>query len=136
MPLPNDPLSGDHFNTQGYLSNIKLPITSNNYVGRIDHDFGEKWRFMASYRDYRFVQLTTSQVDIGGALPGDTLGQPASRALRPQVPSYWVAGLTTNVTPNITNDFHFSYLRNFWQWGTSAAPPQLAGTRWRPRNRR
>ncbi|MBS1857876.1 MAG: carboxypeptidase regulatory-like domain-containing protein [Acidobacteria bacterium] len=127
MPLPNDPLAGDHFNTQGYLSNIALPQHSNNYVSRIDHDFSEKWRFMASYRYYRFVKLGTQQVDIGGALPGDTLGTPAARAVRPQVPSFWVAGLTTNVTPTITNDFRFSYLRNFWQWGSSSGPAQLPG---------
>jgi len=127
MPLPNDPLSGDHFNTQGYLSTISTPITSNNYVGRIDHDFSDKWRFMASYRDFKFVRLGTQQVDIGGGLPGDKLGVPTALAVRPQQPSYWVAGLTTNVTSTTTNDFHFSYLRNFWQWGTAAAPPQLPG---------
>jgi hypothetical protein len=131
MPLPNDPIysgsGSDHFNTQGYLSNIALPKHSNSYVARIDHDFSDKWRFMTSYRAYRFVQLGTQQVDIGGALPGDTLGQPAARAVRPQVPSYFVAGLTTNITPTTSNDFRFSYLRNFWQWGSSAAPPQLPG---------
>ncbi len=127
MPLPNNPLGGDHFNTQGFRSTVALPLHSNNYVARIDHDFGDKWRFMASYRYYRFVRLTTSQVDIGGGLPGDTLGTPASQAVRPQIPSYWVAGVTTNITPTMTNDFRFSYLRNFWQWATAAAPPQLPG---------
>src|ERR1019366_10635860 len=72
-------------------------------------------------------KLGTQQVDIGGALPGDTLGTPTARAVRPQVPSYWVAALTTNITPTTNNDFRFSYVRNFWQWGTSAAPPQLPG---------
>lgn len=127
MPLANNPSAGDHFNTQGFLSTIATPQTSNFYVGRIDHDFGEKNRLMMSYRDYRFVRVTTSQVDIGGALPGDALGVPAARSTRPQVPSYWVAGLTTNISPTMTNDFRFSYLRNFWQWGSSTAPPQLAG---------
>ena len=28
----------------------------------------------------------------------------------------WAAGLTTNITSNITNDFHYSFLRNWWQW--------------------
>jgi hypothetical protein len=37
------------------------------------------------------------------------------------------AGLTTNVTSNLTNDFHYSYTRNFWQWLTAAAPVQIAG---------
>ena len=127
MPLPNTATGGDHYNTLNFQGVVATPITSNQYTGRIDHDFGDRWHFMASYRDFRFVKLGTQQVDIGGALGGDTLGTPAALAVRPQQPSYWVTGLTTNVTPTITNDFRFSYLRNFWQWGSSAAPPQLAG---------
>ena len=127
MPLPNTTTGGDHFNTLNFQGVASLPITSNQYTGRIDHDFSDKWHFMASYRDYKFVKLGTQQVDIGGALPGDTLGTPAARAVRPQQPSYWVTGITTNITPTTTNDFRFSYLRNFWQWGSSAAPPQLPG---------
>jgi hypothetical protein len=48
-------------------------------------------------------------------------------APRTQTPSLYVAGLTTVLSPNATNNFTFSYLRNFWQWGTVGAPPQLAG---------
>ena len=35
-------------------------------VGRIDHDFSDKWRFMSSYRYYSFTQLVSTQVDVGG----------------------------------------------------------------------
>jgi len=127
MPAPNDPTSGDTHNTQGYLSTIGEPQTSNFYVGRVDHDFGDKWRLFTSYRYYAYNQLTTNQVDVGGVLPGDTFGQFAARAPRPQKPDYIVGGISTSVTPSTTNDFHFSYLKNWWQWATSAAPPQLAG---------
>lgn len=131
LPLPNDPIyasnGADLYNVQGFLSTIRAPLTSNSYVGRIDHDFGEKWRFMASYRSLRLVSLTTNQVDIGGVLPGDTLGQPAAVAPRDQVPSFYVAGLTTTINPTTTNSFIFNYTRNFWQWGSANAPPQLAG---------
>ena len=41
MPLENNPLGGDTFNTQSYLGSIRAPLTTNNYVGRIDHDFTE-----------------------------------------------------------------------------------------------
>ena len=74
---------------------------------------------------YKFSQLTTNQVDIGGAISGDTFGQATALAPRPQKPSYYVAGLTTNITSNLTNDFHYDYLRNFWQWVTDAAQPQF-----------
>ncbi|HEX4594573.1 MAG TPA: carboxypeptidase regulatory-like domain-containing protein [Bryobacteraceae bacterium] len=136
MPLPNDPTFSngnssaglvDGNNAQGYLGNLALPQTSNFIVGRIDHDFGEKWKFMSSYRYYSFSQLVQTQVDIGGLLSGATQGQYKSFAPRPVKPSYWVGGLTTTLTPNLTNDFRFSYLRNFWQWSTQAGPPQFAG---------
>ena len=70
MPLPNNPLGGDEYNTQGFLATIRLPQTSNSYVGRIDHDFSDKWHWYGTYRDVRFVNLTNNQVDIGGVLPG------------------------------------------------------------------
>jgi hypothetical protein len=136
MPLPNDPTfnnitssSGlvDGINAQGYLGNLSLPQTSNFFVGRIDHDFGEKWKFMSSYRYYTFSQLVNTQVDIGGLLSGGTAGQYKSYAPRPVKPSYWVGGLTTTIKPNLTNDFRFNYVRNFWQWSTQAGPPQFAG---------
>ncbi len=128
MPLPNNFLgNGDHFNTAGYLSTIGLPQTTNNYVGRIDHDFGDKWRLMVSYRGFRWNRDTTSQVDIGGGIPGDKLGVPTPLSDRPSVPSYTVVGLTTNISPTMTNDFRFSYLRNYWAWDSATAPPQLPG---------
>ncbi len=75
IPLPNNPLGGDGYNTLGFLSTHPQPLTTNNYVGRIDHDFGEKEHF---YRHLSRLQvrptLTSNQVDIGGVLPGDKLG--------------------------------------------------------------
>jgi Carboxypeptidase regulatory-like domain len=131
MPMPNDPIynsnGADQVNVQGYNSSIRAPLTTNSYVGRIDHDFSDKWHFMSSYRYMKLTNLTTNQVDIGGVLPGDVLGQPAATAPRTQLPGLFVAGLTTVLSPNSTNNFVFSYTRNFWQWGTAGAPPQLPG---------
>ncbi|PYX84055.1 MAG: hypothetical protein DMG68_21400, partial [Acidobacteria bacterium] len=83
-------------------------------VARIDHDFGDKWHFMSSYRYFKLTTATIDQVDIGGFFPGDKLGVPASQSSAPQLPWYYVAGLTTNITSNITNDFHYSMVRNWW----------------------
>jgi hypothetical protein len=80
-----------------------------------------------TYRDYKLINLTTNQVDIGGVLPGDTFGVPAAKAPRPQQPSVWTAGLTTVVTPTTTNTFVFSYLRQFWQWSDANGPAQGFG---------
>ncbi|HWX56819.1 MAG TPA: carboxypeptidase-like regulatory domain-containing protein [Verrucomicrobiae bacterium] len=129
-PLPNDPGNtgfGDTLNTQGFKTTVGLPRKDDFGVARIDHDFGQKWHFTSTYHYYRVTANTTDQVDIGGVMAGDTLGQGTSHSLRPSVASLITAGLTTNVTPNLTNDFHYSYTRNWWQWLTSAAPVQLAG---------
>jgi hypothetical protein len=129
MPLPNDPIysTGDQYNIEGYLSTIRAPLTSNNYVARIDHDFNDKWRWYTSYRDQKLVNLTTNQVDIGGAIGSDKFGAPVALSPRPQQPDYIVSGLTTNITPTVTNTFVFNYIRNFWQWSdySSAQVPGL-----------
>jgi hypothetical protein len=127
-PMPNDLTQfGDHVNVQGFKGTVLTPVSSDFGVARLDHDFGKNWHFMSSYRFYRFARGATVQTDIGGFFKGDTLGQIASTAVRPQRPWYYVAGLTTNISSNLTNDFHFSYLRNFWAWQDNLGPPQLSG---------
>ena len=90
----------------------------------MDHDFGSKWHFNTSYRYYRLIHTTASQTDIGGGLPGDKLGDAVALSAKPLQPWFYVAGLTTNITPNVTNDFHYSFLRNYWSWSDAGAPPQ------------
>ena len=68
IPIPNDPQFGDNYNTQGYLTNVSIPQTSDNYTTRIDHDFGDKWHLLTSYRYFKLNQNTTNQTDIGGLL--------------------------------------------------------------------
>ncbi len=127
IPLPNDPLSGgDQFNTQGFLSTIRLPLTSNVYVGRIDHDFNSKERFFVSFRAQHLINTTNNQVDVGGLLPGTTRGQYQSTAPRVQTPELLVFGLTSTLSPTLTNDLRLSYLWNWWQWGTANDPPQFS----------
>ncbi len=134
-PVGNDPgcsilgpgTKCDGVNTIGYKANVSLPYTSNFGVARIDHDFGPKWHFNSSYRYYKLVRSTTSQVDVGGFFTGDTLGTPSALSVRPQQPWYYVAGLTTNVTSNTTNDLHYSYLRNYWSWSNPGGVPQFTG---------
>lgn len=121
----------DGLNTQGFVSNLSLPWTENFGVGRIDHDFAPKWHFSATYHINKLQRATHNEVDIGGVV-GGKLGEATSVHNRPQQPSYYTAALTTNVTNNLTNDVHFSYLRNYWAryfTGSSGLPqtPQVAG---------
>jgi hypothetical protein len=117
----------DGANILGFAANLSLPVTSNFDVARIDHDFGSKNHFMSSWRYYKIKLASDDQVDIGGFFPGDTLGTPASQSSDPVQDWYFVAGLTTNITTNTTNDIHYSFLRNWWAWQRAGAPPQLAG---------
>src|SRR6266403_1660905 len=117
----------DHLNVLGFTGNMLVPWSDNFGVARLDHDFGAKWHFYASYRYYKMARTTGNQVDIGGLISGDKLGTPASVSSRPQVPWYLTAGLTTNITNSLTNDCNYSFLRNFWARGSAGQTPQIAG---------
>jgi hypothetical protein len=124
----------DSLNTLAFGGPLLTPWNENFGVGRLDHDFGSKWHLSATYHYYNLQRFTTSQVDIGGFFPGDKLGVPTSIHNRPQQPSYYTVALTTNITSRVTNDLHYSYLRNYWarnftKPGLSEQPqlPELGG---------
>ncbi len=117
----------DSVNIIGYRANVLIPQSSNFLATRLDHDFGQKWHMFTSYRYYRLSNLTSNQVDIGGALPGDKIGTPSAVTPRPQDPWFFVIGLTTNISASLTNDFHYSFTRNDWQWKGAGAPSQISG---------
>jgi hypothetical protein len=134
MPLSNETGCGlsrcDGANILGFRANVAIPQTSNFGVVRMDHDFGEKWQLTSSFRYFKLATATTDQVDIGGFFPGDKLGVPASQSSDPQLPWYLVFGLTTKISSNTTNNIHYSYLRNWWQWaraGDTVQSPGLGG---------
>ncbi len=117
LPACNDMNYGDHgLNTCGYISNLTYPLSNDFGVVRIDHDFGDRWRFFGAYRYFRNENPTTNQVDIGGAISGDTFGQPASVSKDIDQPRSLIFGVTGTLSPTLTNETHFSYLRNQWQW--------------------
>jgi hypothetical protein len=120
----------DGVNILGFAANVGLPQTSKFAVVRLDHDFSSKQHFMASYRYYNLKNAVDSQIDIGGFFSGDKIGTPASQSGDPQQPWYLVAALTSNITPNVTNDIHYSFLRNWWAWsraGDTIQTPGLGG---------
>ncbi|MBV9889052.1 MAG: carboxypeptidase regulatory-like domain-containing protein, partial [Acidobacteria bacterium] len=132
MPASNISTCGglskcDGLNVLAFRANMAVPWSDNFGVARLDHDFGAKWHFYGSFRYYKMVRATGNQVDIGGLIPGDKLGTPTSVSNRPQEPWYLTAGMTTNITSNLTNDFHYSFLRNYWARGSSGQIPQVAG---------
>jgi hypothetical protein len=131
MPASNESSCGlsrcDGVNVVGFRANVNIPQSSDFGVARLDHDIGQKWHVMASYRYFKLTNATTDQVDIGGLLHNDKVGVPASLSNAPQLPWYYVVGVTTNITSNVTNDFHYNFLRNWWAWGRAGDIPQLDG---------
>ncbi|MFZ0856615.1 MAG: carboxypeptidase-like regulatory domain-containing protein [Candidatus Acidiferrales bacterium] len=127
VPLPNDCSQGDGLNYCGYKGSISTPQSSNFGVVRLDHDFAQNWHFNATYHYYRLSNTVDNQIDVGGFFPGDTLGQYAAIRQKPQEPWIYTAGLTTNVSSNVTNDFHFSFTRNWWAYGDPGGIPNVAG---------
>lgn len=129
LPLPNQPLStvGNGLNIGTFAANLSLPISDNFAVMRIDHDFGPNWRLMGVYRYFKETAPTDNVVDIGGLYPGDKLGVPTSLSSNPFQPRDVVVGLTGQITPMLTNDFHFSYLRHWWSYQRPGWLPQVSG---------
>ena len=72
----------------------------------------KNWHFNATYHYYKLSNTVDNQIDVGGFFPGDTMGQYAAIRQKPQEPWIYTAGLTTNVSSNVTNDFHYSFTRN------------------------
>jgi len=56
--------SADGVNIGGFLSSLKLPQSSNIFVTRVDHDFGDKWKFFGSYRYYKQHLLGQQQTNL------------------------------------------------------------------------
>ncbi len=117
----------DGVNVQGFTANISTPTNSKFVAARIDHDFSPKWHFNGTYHFFKLTSTTTDQIDIGGFFSGDTLGVPAAQSVDPQHAFMLVGAVTTNITTNLTNDFHYSFLRNFWNWERAGDTPQLPG---------
>ncbi|MGB6875731.1 MAG: carboxypeptidase-like regulatory domain-containing protein [Candidatus Acidiferrales bacterium] len=117
----------DQLNTVGFRGNLTLPDNNNELIGRIDHNFGSKLRWMTRFSWYREDIPNTSQLDIGGLLPGDTLGQYASASKNDNEPAQFVTGLEATLTSNLTNSFHFGYTLNDWTWIREGDLPQFAG---------
>ena len=127
LPTPNNCNSGDGLNYCGYTGSISTPQTSNFGVLRIDHDFTKGWHFNGTYHYYKLTKTVSDQWDVGGFFPGDAKGQYAAIRQKPQNAWVYTAGLTKDIRPGLTNDFHFSYTRNWWAYGDPSGVPNVAG---------
>ncbi len=126
MPQGNNPSEGDGLNTIGFDSSVPITTREDDGIARFDFSLTKNWDLMASSRYAVSDEFGNQQVDIGG-LTGGTLGVPHSTRENPLQPRYTVLGLTGRITPNLTNAFHFDWLRHWWQWRATDPFPQVSG---------
>jgi len=127
MPDANNVNEGDKLNTLGYDFAVPVITHENFAVTRLDYKLTQKWDFNSSFRYSVSDGTGSGQVDIGGIVPGDTKGVPVATRKLPTQPRFFVAGLTGRLTSQITNDFHYSFLRHWWAWTPVSPFPQVAG---------
>ncbi len=119
-------VASDGINTKCFDAPAGIPLSEDFGVVRLDHNINSKWQATGSYRYGKTTFSSPVQVDIGGALPGDRLGVPKSVTQRPLAPRYLVASLTGQITPHLSSQSTFDYLRHWWQWST-LAPALIPG---------
>jgi hypothetical protein len=104
-PLPNNNSVGDGLNTAGFTTAIRTPQSTDYEVLRLDHTFNSRWQMHTSETYYRNLMNSTNQVDVLGGQATGTLQQP-QRAVMIS------AQLVGQISPNLTNDFTFGYMRD------------------------
>lgn len=127
LPPGNDPSLGDGLNTIGFRGSADTPINSDFFVVRLDQQITDKWSFLSSFRYSRLESPNLNQIDIGGLLSGQ-LGKAVPVGSSPVQPRYLVWGVDGQISPRLSNQFRFSWTRNWWEWQRAGVFPQVPGT--------
>src|SRR5581483_5737358 len=98
LPAGNDPGQGDGLNTIGFRGNVGNPLTNNYYNTRFDYNITDRWRVDGSFRYFGQVDQGSGLLDISG-------GNVQSLEKTPTRQNMIVAGVTGQLSPNITADF-------------------------------
>jgi hypothetical protein len=127
-PHGNNFNEGDKLNAVGFDSSVPVIVRDSFAVAKFDYKLNEKWGLNTSYHYAVSDGMGSGQSDIGGLLKGDTLGSPVATRTLPTQPRYLTFGATGQLTPNLTTDTHFNFLRHWWQWKPHSPFPQVSGT--------
>ncbi len=117
-PEPNNFSLGDGLNTAGFTTNLSTPISSDQFIFRLDHSFTNKWRFDGSFNMQNQEQLSANQADIANRRA--SLTSPS----RPRTVS---AGVTGILSPRLTNEFRFGWVRDELSFDVVDPAPQVPG---------
>jgi hypothetical protein len=101
-PLPNDPSTGDGFNTSGYRFAANEKRKFDTYIGRIDYNLTADGRHTIFWRG-------NLQNDNSGGAP-QFPGQPPASTLLDNSKGF-ALGYTAVLAPNKVNTFHWGFTR-------------------------
>jgi hypothetical protein len=104
LPAGNDPTQGDGLNTIGFTGIVGHPITDDFYLGRIDYNVSQNWRFDSSFRYYRIADQNNGSLNISN-------GNVSSIRSFPNRQNLISLGLTGAIKPNLTAEFRFGWNR-------------------------
>jgi hypothetical protein len=127
LPAGNDPSSGDGLNTTGFRGNVSVPLDNDFYNARFDYNLTSNWRLDAAFRYFGELQSGSGLASIIG-------GNVESREKFPNRQNMLNVGLTGNLTPNLTGEFRFGWVRvrtatDRFRPNASAAFLDIPGTR-------
>ncbi|HEY6248630.1 MAG TPA: carboxypeptidase-like regulatory domain-containing protein [Candidatus Angelobacter sp.] len=128
MPHGNNLTEGDGLNAIGFDTSVPVIVRDNFAVAKFDYKLTKDWDLNTSYHYAVSDGVGSGQADIGGLLPGDTLGSAVATRSLPTQPRYLTFGGTGHIGPNLTTEAHFNWLRHWWQWKPVSPFPQVSGT--------
>ena len=119
-PAGNDPgLAGtDGLNTTGFAGNAKSPLTDDFGTVRIDHNLGAKWHLNGSFSYSRDLAYDSAPIVLDIRNPSS----PVNSDFLPNWTNAFIFGATGQLTPSLTENFHFGDVRN----RNGALRPQLS----------
>lgn len=125
LPQQNTGSGGDGLNTRDYSATVDNTIKEEFFVVRTDYKLTDKWDLFASFRYAHTDESGIQQVDISGITGCNA---PCSTRVNPLEPRYFVFGVNGQFSPTLLSETRFSWYRHWWEWGTRAPFPQVAGT--------
>ncbi len=128
LPPGNDPSRGDGLNTIGFTADADTSFNSDTLVLRLDQNFRNNWRTDVNYRFGSTRETGAAQADIGGLLPGNSIGRPVGTEDLPREPRFLAIGVTGQVSPRFMNETRASFVRGFLAFTRVDPFPQVAST--------
>src|SRR6266403_201098 len=106
MPGGNDSSVGgaDGLNTTGFTTNAGTPLTNDFYDIRLDQNLTTKWHADVSFRYFRQAQISALQLNIINGKPSTVRSLPVRQNML-------VAGLSGQLTSQLTAAFRFGWVR-------------------------